>query len=148
MKDRHLIAERGGRYSVRSVSLSAIKAELGDGKGTTRRKPKARRASKQASKSVVAGATASPEKPKAEGRRSSKKKSGNLAERFDKWIDEGFCDTAKALSDLQKRFHKEAILVPRTSIPTYLLKAVRSGRLVREKGEANGKSVWVYRREA
>ncbi|MGA8616643.1 MAG: hypothetical protein WB760_34090 [Xanthobacteraceae bacterium] len=145
LKDRHIIAVRGGRYFVRPVTLSAIKAELTEGdKGTAREKPLRRKSKK----------SGQPSKPKAaaddnrkESRRPPNKKSGNLSVRFEKWIEEGFFEEPKTLADVQKHFHKEGLIVPRTSVPQYLLKAVRSGRLTREEADINKKRVWAYRSE-
>ena len=67
--------------------------------------------------------------------------------RFQSWIGDGYFDQARTLSDVQQRFHKEAIIVPQTSLPSYLLKGVRSGQLTRDKAEVNGKTVWVYMRK-
>lgn len=57
----------------------------------------------------------------------------------------GFFDEGRTLSDVQTRFHEEAIIIPQTSIPSYLLKAVRDNRLSRRKEKLEGKERWVYR---
>lgn len=143
LKDGRIVIEKGGHYSVLSSALRTIKAELESSRGavTRRRKGKAGR--------DVAPATdhrANVEVPeqgaKKRARRSSS--STNAAESFGSWIDAGFFDKPRTLSDVQKRFHQEAMIVPRTSIPGYLLKAVRSRRLVRQKANVNGKNVWAY----
>lgn len=148
LKDRHMITEKGGRYFVRAVTLSAIKAELGENEAPSkapRARPKRRRDRKAdvAPKSKIAE-----DDPTNNARRMPKKKSRSLSERFEKWIDGGFFDKPRTLAEVQKRFHQEGMIVPRTSIPSYLLKAVRSRRLTREEGEVNKKRVWVYQRSA
>jgi hypothetical protein len=72
---------------------------------------------------------------------------GSIGERFQAWIDEGYFDNAKTISEVRARFHREAIIVPLTSLPPYLLRAVRSGQLERDKQDVNGKTVWCYSRK-
>jgi hypothetical protein len=142
LKDRHIIAERGGRYFVRPITLSAIRLELNVGEKSIAR-PKPRRA--RTKKTIPPESAAETSEEKRDLRRPSNKKAGNLVVRFDKWIDGGFFDEPKTLADVQRRFHKEGVILPRTSIPQYLLKAVREGRLTREETDANNKRVWAYR---
>ena len=71
-------------------------------------------------------------------------KTANVAGTFERWIDEGFFSEPRTSLDVQRRFRKEAIIVPRTSLPGYFLAAVRKGRLTRDEIEANGKTVWAY----
>jgi hypothetical protein len=72
-------------------------------------------------------------------------KTGNIAATFERWIDEGYFDEPRTLADVQKRFHKEAIMVPQTSLPGYFLGAVRKGRLNRDEVDVGGKTVWAYK---
>jgi hypothetical protein len=60
-------------------------------------------------------------------------KTGNIAATFERWIDEGYFDEPRTLADVQKRFRKEAMMVPQTSLPGYFLGAVRKGRLNRDE---------------
>ena len=69
---------------------------------------------------------------------------GKRSEFFDRLISEGYFDTPRTDVDVLSRFHAGGHLVPRTSMPRFLLKAVRDLRLRREKSEVNGKKVWVY----
>lgn len=71
-------------------------------------------------------------------------KAGNVAATFERWIGEGFFDEPRTVLDVLKRFRKEAIMVPRTSLPAYFLAAVRKGRLKRDEVQANGRTVWAY----
>jgi hypothetical protein len=50
------------------------------------------------------------------------------------------------LANVQKKFRQAGLVVASTSIPQYLLKAVRNGRLSREEADAGGKLVWAYRK--
>jgi hypothetical protein len=145
LKDRRILVEKGSRYSVRSVSLHDIKAELGAGTSNDSSVLKSERKAKPKNKADPAVSEQRAEGPqKKTARRSSP--SVNKQERLVSWLDKGFFDQPRSLSDIQKRFHKEAVIVPMTSLPQYLLGAVRSGRLEREKLDQNGKSIWVYRK--
>ena len=149
LKDRNIIAEKGGRYSVRAVALRTIQDEL-DAKtaGSLSRKhnPRRKKKGEVAPDSPTEGANNDDQSAGSEkkARRSS---GGGVAERFQSWIDDGYFDKPKSLADVQARFHKEAIIVPQTSLPSYFLKGVRSGHLERDKAEVNGKTVWVYSRK-
>ncbi|MEQ1615067.1 MAG: hypothetical protein ABL904_20145 [Hyphomicrobiaceae bacterium] len=144
LKDRNIITEKGGRYSVRAVALHTIQRELnGDGGPSSTRARKKSRRSASAAPDASMEETNSGSDAKKKARSSSTSGAG---ERFQSWIDEGFFDKPRTLSDVQQRFHKEAIIIPQTSLPGYLLKSVRSGQLSRDKEEVNGKTVWVYRR--
>jgi hypothetical protein len=149
LKDRRIIIEKSGRYSVLSAALQSIKKELGSASSasSTRSRPKKRKAgpkpnneAEEASEIAEAGSSVK----KKTARKSAS--TVNVAERFTSWIDQGYFDDWKTLSDVQKRFHKEAVMVPQTSMPNYLLGAVRAGRLERDKHDINGKTVWAYRK--
>jgi len=168
LAESHHLTERDGRYSVRSTSLSVVEAELnGGGQGVALRRPRggARKAARKARtaesdiEDFESGETDGDEdaesigEPVAESDEEAAKtkrprkiagKTGNVAATFDRWIDEGYFDEPRTLSDVQKRFRKEAIMVPQTSLPGYFLGAVRKGRLTRDEVEANGKTVWAY----
>jgi hypothetical protein len=149
LKDRKIISEKGGRYSVRAVALRTIQDEL-DGKtaGSTSGKRSARRKQKSEEVSEAATDSASNDDPPSDSKKKSRRSAGGgVAERFQSWIDSGYFDKPKSLGDVQERFHKEAIIVPQTSLPSYLLKGVRSGQLERDKAEKNGKTVWLYSRK-
>ena len=141
LKDKHLLTERGGRYSVRASGMATIEKALSGGKDSTVQKRKTR-----PKKQKVKGN--SPDIPEQNKNKSAKGPSaGNkgAGEKFKSWIDEGFFDQPRTGKDVQDRFHREAIIIPRTSIPGHLLKAVRNGKLVREKAKVNEKMVWVYK---
>jgi hypothetical protein len=158
LSENHQVYEKDSRYSVRGTSLPAIEAELNGGE----EHPIVRRPRPPASKSAKITATGQPvtekdqaaDAPSAEDEvvaegdaKKSRKvgsKTGNVAATFERWIDEGYFDEPRTLSDAQKRFRKEAVMVPQTSLPSYFLSAVRKGRLTREEVEANGKRVWAY----
>jgi len=144
LKDRHLVASKGAGYSVRASSLAAIQRELEQRAGapapTRRRKP-----TKRTKPATTDEGPAEVEAPKPDAKGDRKRASGSdLGDTFRGWIAEGFFDTPKTLSAVQSRFHEEAILIPRTSIPKYLLTGVRTKSLSRVKEDVNGKQLWVY----
>lgn len=144
LKDRNLLAAKSGNYSVRSTSLDAIKAEL-DGKGSAMARPKKKTAKTKADVAVDDQADAGPsdEAPAKRSNRGSRSGPG-LGEAFDKMVANGFFDEGRASADVKARFHEQAIIIKPSSLPQYLLAAVRDGRLTREKRDVNGKQVWVY----
>jgi hypothetical protein len=133
LKDRHLIAWKGGTYSVRAANLPDLKAEM-DGATT----PK-----KAASSKRAAGRSPSEENAKTKRRAT---RSGNLSEKLNNWIAEGFFKEPRTLAEVQDRFHEQGDIIPQTSIPGYLLTAVRARppRLYRTRKAVDGKTVWVY----
>jgi hypothetical protein len=136
LRDRHVVTAKKGRYSVRASSLPAIKEELSAGGKKSR--PTGR--SKSRSKTREANGRSSAK------RGGSSAKSGTLAARFDGWIEAGFFDEPRTSTDVRKKFRQAGVVVPITTIPQYLLKAVRANRLSREEAEVAGKNVWVYQR--
>jgi len=143
LKDRHIIAERNGRYFVRPISLASIKSELaGD---SLSRRSRSRSAGNRSDRDKKANPAKNVGAQARGVRRSPGKKSSGLSARFNKWIDDGFFEKPKTLADVQKRFHKEGEIVPQSKVSPYLLTAVRSGRLSREEGRVNNKQVWTYR---
>lgn len=141
LKDRHLIGASGRRYSVSAPALHAIKAEITrGGKGD---------AATNTARSRARRRTASSE-PQASGRAMPKKRRGKKigaverTKRLDAWISEGFFNDPRTLNDVHQRFHEEADIVSKTSLPGYLLDAVENDRLSRKKAEVGGRQVWVY----
>jgi hypothetical protein len=161
LKDRHIISERGSGYYVRPAALTSVKNELvGEGRSATRSpRPgkRVRRASGENGSASVGGKpmsvpktrTRRPRRPAtANGvvdRKTGTGTRGDRRQRFDSWVTEGYFGEPRTLADVQRRFHKEALIIPQTSIPTLLLGAVRAESLTRDKQEVNGKIVWVYR---
>jgi hypothetical protein len=145
LKDRNVITERGGRYSVRAAALRVIKEEVG-GKSSA---PHAKRSGRKSPSASGQERALEKATTGAAGEKRSRRSSNtnNLQDQFNALIDGGFFDKPKSLSDLQKQFHKQAVIVPQTSIPPYLLKGIRSERLERDKVDVNGRRVWVYTRK-
>lgn len=160
LNDSHVLAEQDSRYSVRSVVLATIEAEIGQGadaprsnggaaaQKTTRRRARSKAENGNGAESDNVAGTDGADDPASEsGAKRQRKiagKTGNVAATFDRWITEGYFDEPRTLADVQARFRKEAIMVPQTSLPSYFLGAVRKGRLNRDEVEVGGKTVWAY----
>ena len=144
LKDGHLIAVKSGQYSVRSSNLASIKAAVesaSSGGPVTRTK---RKSSKKSSSKKKATRKNAQEGTSQSG--SSRQKNSGLKQMIDDWISGGWFDSGKTTNDVKERFHEEAIIVPASSIPGYLISAVRNAKtLSRKKEDVNGKQVWVYR---
>lgn len=139
LKDRHLVSVKSGAYSVRATNLESIHQEI---ERSSSPKPRVKKASK---KSKTRSKAASESKPKQSStKRSAGKKNSEISDKFDSWIKAGYFDTPRTARDVQDRFHKKAVIIQRTSIPQYLLKAVRNDQLERSKKDVSGKQVWAY----
>jgi hypothetical protein len=136
LKDRHLIAWKGGAYSVRAASLSDIKVEV-DGGAPVRKAPKP----KPGGKAPETG-----QRIEMKVKRKTAGKSGDLTAKFNSWIDEGFFRKPRTLGEVRDRFHEQGDIIPSTAIPKYLLAAIRAKppRLTRTRSDVKGKKIWVY----
>jgi hypothetical protein len=139
LKDSHLISWKAGAYSVRAASLADIKKEV-DGTAAPARKPsRPRRAAK--------ATEATPDKP-ASGPKGKRKAAatGNMAKKFNGWITEGFFKEPRTLAQVQDRFHEQGEILPKSSVPWFLLTAIRANppRLIRKKDTVGGKKIYVY----
>lgn len=146
LKDRHLIVPKAGAYSVRPASLAEIKKEM-EGQAPARKPAKSKRPSKVPKTAKSGGPKPeTPDEPKGK-RKAPSGKSGDLTEKFNGWIQEGFFGKPRTLGEVRDRFHEQGDIVPRTSVPKYLLAAIRAkpARLVRTRADVNGKKVWVYK---
>ena len=151
LKDRHFVTSKGEGYSVRASNLTAVHREI-DSTGGSVAPPRKRKVAKRPKASNPAASTGetsnggvsdhddAPGKPKKRKGASG----GDIAQTFKGWVHEGFFDNPKTLANVQARFHDEAILIPRTSIPKYLLGGVRDKSLSRAKQDVNGKLLWTY----
>lgn len=156
LKDSQIIDEKGGRYFIRPVRLDVIKNALSSPGGvrskgskrggtTSRAKPSSKgegSVDKQSATNAV-GETAAETKDRASSRSST-----DVSGRFARFIRDGFFNKPKTLAELKEQFHKVGVILPRTSLPGLLLKAIRSEVLEREKAVLNGKEVWTYRVKA
>lgn len=145
LKDRHLIVPKAGAYSVRPASLAEIKKEM-EGQAPVRKPAKSRRSSKTPERPKTAAPEATtPDEVKTK-RKVPSGNVGDLTEKFNGWIQDGFFAKPRTLGEVRDRFHEQGDIVPRTSVPKYLLAAIRAkpARLVRTKADVDGKKVWVY----
>ena len=140
LKERHLIAAKSSSYSVRAINLESVRAEINATSDSTPKAKKPRKKTKRNTQRVERP----PEAKSNTGRKSTAGASGGIAEKFDGWVKNGFFDEPRTLREVRDRFHDEAVVIPQTNIPQYLLKAVRDDRLTRKKQEVSGKNVWVY----
>ena len=148
LKDRNLLAAKAGKYSIRSTGLDAIKAELdrhSKSKPQKPRKTKKRRTLRPTGDSDFGVDEPSvPKKDSVKRAKSSARAAKGLGEVFNGIVDEGFFDNGGTTAQLHTRLQERAIIIKRTSLPQYLLAAVRGGKLTREKQDVDGKIVWVY----
>lgn len=68
----------------------------------------------------------------------------SLAIGFRSLLDSGWFEEGKTLLKLKDKLDQMTIIVPKSQLPFYLLKAIRDGKLHRIKELVNGKSVWLY----
>ena len=135
---------KAGAYSVRPASLADIKKEM-EGQALART-AKSKRPSKAPKTAKTDGPKAAPpDEPKAK-RKAASGKSGDLTAKFNSWITGGFFQKPRTLAEVRDRFHEQGDIIPRTSVPGYLLGAIRANppRLIRTRADIDGKKVWVY----
>lgn len=139
LKDSHFTSARGRVYSVKSSALTHIKTEI---TGTTSRASSIHRSKRTKPKDSAARA----EHPVASGAHHNKrsKRGVGLSELFDSLLTKNFFSKPRTVGDVKDEFHKHGHIVPLTSVPKYLLKAILTKKLQREKKEVNAKKVWVY----
>lgn len=154
LKDRHLVASKGDGYSVRPANLSAIQREIETGGGALATARKRKPAKRSIARDLppdgeVDGVNEGYSAPSNKTQKKKKSASGDdISATFKGWISQGYFDEPKVISQVQARFHEEAIIIPRTSIPKYLLRAVRDKSLSRLKKDFNGKQLWTYQTKA
>lgn len=147
LKDRHLISATAAGYIVRSASFPAVERELEGGTGHSVSQPRRSRvASRKGRATEKRSARRNSDDDHATKSDKKKRRSTGIKDTFDRWVQDGFfAADGKTLADVQSRFHEEAIIIPKSSIPKYLLGAVRSNSLSRRKQNLSGKTVWVYK---
>lgn len=150
LKDRNLLSARSSKYSVRSASLEAVRAEI-EGSSTQRVRKRPTSKKRESSKSKQAEDNHAKETvAKANGAaKANSRRTGTIAygtgESINRLIKNGFFNDGKTSIDVQERLHEQAIMVKSSSLPSYLLHLVRENRLTRKKEIVDGKSLWVYR---
>ncbi|MBI3024714.1 MAG: hypothetical protein HYY66_03370, partial [Candidatus Tectomicrobia bacterium] len=139
LKDSNFITAQGYSYHVRSVALSHIKSQIQkiiSGAGSPRQSGKSKR------KKGVAGESA--KEVKRQPRKRASVPTGDKAQFFEQLVAGKFFEQPRKLADVKEAFHEKGHIVPSTSIPSYLLKAVRDEKLRRERKTMDGLKVWVY----
>lgn len=154
LKDSQIIAEKGGRYFVRPVRLDVIKNALANKGGARsnastrggvprRQKPSPKHGQNRTAADKSPGVTVAARKERASSRNST-----DVSGRFTRFIKDGFFNKPRTLAELKQQFHKVGVILPRTSLPGLLLKAIRNEVLERDRVVTNGKEVWTYRVKA
>jgi hypothetical protein len=139
LKDSHLISARGRAYSVPSAALTNIKAEI-TGAGKAQPHFRARAKAESADSPIKHGGTST-----GTGKLRKQPKQGeSKAETFEKMVLVGFFGKPRTASEVKEQFHKHGHIVLLSTVPQYLLKAIRDKKLDRDKKDVNGKNVWVY----
>ncbi len=127
LKERKIIIVKSGKYSIPDFNMQQVKSiiekEATVGLGTRSQKKKA----KKQKKKVVE--YASP---------------GMSKQQFESLLDSGWFDSKRVINDVKEKLHELGIIVPSTSLPYYLLAAIRDGKLKRKKEDIEGKKIWVY----
>lgn len=149
LKDRHLVLVKAGKYAVSSASLHEIESEISP--NPTVRASRSKRVvnrkdhgSKKGSQSAESTEKKTPSPSLAGSKSANRAASGSKAAVIQS-IEDGFFDEGCTAAELLQNLHERAFMVPRTSIPGYLIEAVRSEQLTRRKEMVDGKNVWVYR---
>jgi ribosomal protein L13E len=145
LKDGNLIYSKSGQYFVRATSLEGIKAELENPRRSmhvakrtkTKKKPQEKRVGRDDDVDEVKEARSNVKRATRSGL--------SVADTINDLIEGNFFESGRTLVELHSRLHERAIIIKQSSLPNYLLTAVRDGRLTRQKQEINGKEVWVYR---
>jgi hypothetical protein len=143
LKDRHLISSKSDGYFVQTAGLDTVRSEIARSATAA---PRVRAAARPARTRTAQSESSDKGEGKNAGRKGITGKTAGLAAKFKNWVENGWFDEAKSLADVQRRSRQEGIIVPQTSLPYYLLKEVRAGRLSREEANVGGKNVWVYQR--
>ena len=149
LKDRHLIMAKSGRYSVGTASLDTLRAELSG--GGDQRPHKKRRKSKKRPEGEESAPAGGPGPKRHKSKKSEVLGKGttntgmSLAQAFNELISSGLFEEWRTAADLREALLERAIIAKRTSLPGYLLEAVRGKRLMRKKQKVGGKSVWAYK---
>ncbi len=154
--ESRVLAEKDSRYSARGTNFPLIEAELNDGNDrpvVIRARPTPHKtnskAREMAEDAELAGEFETDEEPavRETGDKRSHKigvKTRNIAATFESWINGGWFNEPRTLSDVHRHFRKVGIMVPQTSLSGRLLSAVQNGRLSRDEIQGNGKTVWAY----
>ena len=131
LKDSHLVKIDGRSYTVPVSALSYIRAELnkstdGDQGGSKKQTKK--------TKHLEASGKKTPTAP-----------SPSIF--FDTLAQSDYFDEPRSLADIHQRFRQATINIPKSSLPSILIKAVRVNLLDRERREIGGSRVYVYARK-
>jgi hypothetical protein len=130
-----MVDSRKGRYEIPAHNLGRVREAMVNGGSTVTSHPTPSAHKKDKKGSIKSTAT----KKSSSGKPS-------LAEAFEKLLKEGWFKGGKSLNQLRDKLEEGAVIVPASHLPLHLLKECRgeNPRLTRNKGEINGKEVWIY----
>lgn len=127
LKERKIIIVKSGKYSIPDFNIQNVKSivekEAAVGLRTKSQKKKTKKQKKKVAESTS---------------------SGMSKQQFESLIDSGWFDSKRVTNDVKDKLHELGIIVPSTSLPPYLLSAIRDGKLKRKKEDIEGKKIWVY----
>lgn len=127
LKESKIVVVKNGNYSVPDYNIGKVK-------------------------NIIEGETLPPVKSVAKGKKTkgnqkSPTKSASQKtqkQEFDELVNTDWFSTKRTQGDVKERFHELGQMIPSSSLPYYLLKAIREGKLKRKKETVKGKNVWVY----
>jgi hypothetical protein len=138
LKSAHFVSAVGRQYSVGSAALDGVRAETNvqpTGEASHPENSSGGRRSRE-SRPLVAR-DARNDRPRG-------KRHGGESGAFVGWVTQGFFRQPKTFREVLDHFHSQGRLIKSTSLPGYLLEAVRAGVLTRVKRDVEGRRVWVY----
>lgn len=136
LRERHLIAEKDGAYSVREGNLPSIAGIVGGGSTVSRKASKAKAPKKQEE------STAQPEKKK---KAKAGKAAGNyIADHLEKWLKSDYFNSPRTVRVVLDRLHEVGAIADAAPVAGSLLRLVQREKLSRKRVDENGKQVWAY----
>ncbi len=141
-----LVKSHGGAYRIVPANLTHVVTAIDAGSGEGSGAPSERRTRRRAKQSPKVKDSGTPVKASDKPVNPKRQKTGptNAAAMFQSWVDKGFFLQPKSMKDMLQEFHNKGVIMKMTSLSKLPLTAVRSGALVRRKGEQNGRQVWLY----
>lgn len=128
-----MLESKKGRYEIPAHNFGRVR-EVMAGKGSS-----------ITVSSVQSKSTKSTKKTSQKTSKKKTKSKPSLSEAIKKLIETSWFKSGKTTAQLQKKLEDDAIIVPMTRLPVYLIKAVHDGDLKRSKETIDEKKVWVYK---
>jgi len=80
-----------------------------------------------------------------EKKRKVSKGGGKIMPMLDLMLAAGFFKEPRALVDIKDELRRRVVIIPRTTLPNYINRMVRDGKLERHKAPRGKRKVWVYK---